>query len=333
MTPPLITGSWIDVVHVNRRDGVYWNRCTLAYAPEDWHRLIAHLRHDLGLDYLFLQNVFAENVAVYPTRLWPDHWHTARCADPVGAIVEACAAVGMRLFLGTGPAPVAADGGGSMTTFSEAIVDWQERIMSELLERYGASPALAGWYLTSEFCLRQGRLPPEMVALTRRLVEVCKRLTPALPVMASPYFEAAQYFVADIDALARAVTDSGLDIIAYQDGVGVCTAVQMKKSPDPAHDARLFQQLRQAHAKTPVQLWANTELFAFENQVWGQPLVPAPFARIRTQIEAVAPLVERVVAYTVPGIMTSQRVCPGFGAPETEELYRAYREYARLGKG
>jgi hypothetical protein len=30
MSLPLITGSWIDVIHVNQKDGVYWKKGPLA---------------------------------------------------------------------------------------------------------------------------------------------------------------------------------------------------------------------------------------------------------------------------------------------------------------
>lgn len=69
------------------------------------------------------------------------------------------------------------------------------------------------------------------------------------------------------------------------------------------------------------------------NAIIFQPLLPAPFERIRAQMEAAAPFVERLVAYIVPGLMTSQQVCPGLGVPETEELYRSYRNYLQTKKG
>lgn len=44
MTAPLVTGSWIDVIHVNQKDGVYWNRKTLAYSDADWDPELTTLR-------------------------------------------------------------------------------------------------------------------------------------------------------------------------------------------------------------------------------------------------------------------------------------------------
>lgn len=64
MTPPRITGSWIDIVRPNHREGVYWNRRTLAYSATEWRTLVHHLHHDLGLDTLILHNVAKDGGAV-----------------------------------------------------------------------------------------------------------------------------------------------------------------------------------------------------------------------------------------------------------------------------
>jgi hypothetical protein len=328
MTSPRITGSWIDVVHLNRRDGIYWNRKTLAYTDDDWLTLVRHLKRDLGQELLMLQNVIAEDLTVYPSRHWPHRWDTINCSDPVGAIARACSAEGVALYFGAGPAPCAsASGGGSMDNTSDETFAGLARVAEELLERYGGEASFAGWYVTSEFFVRGGAFTPDPVAFTRRLTDFWRTLTPGKPSIASPYFEGPTRWIADVDAHARAVEQTGLTAIAYQDGVGVLTARSFGVTPDPAGNARLFETLKQAHDKTSVQLWANTELFEFENGIFFQPLIPAPFDRIRTQLRAAAPFVERIVAYTVPGLMTAQTVCPGLGAPETERLYQAYRGY------
>lgn len=113
--------------------------------------------------------------------------------------------------------------------------------------------------------------------------------------------------------------------MAYQDAVGCATALGFDLQGD--NNEKVFADLRWAHDRTGVKLWANTELFCFENAMPGRPLIPAPFARIASQVRHAAPYVDRIVAYTVPGIMTSQSVCPGLGDPGTEPLYQAYRGY------
>lgn len=325
MAEPIIAGTWIDVVHLCPRDGVYWNRKTLAYSEAEWRTLVRHLKQDLGIGLLMLQNVAKDGGSVYPSKVEKWQWHTANCADPVGAIVRACSAEGVTFYMGPG-APLAANLGGPKQHSDEEF-SWYCAVSDELLERYGGEPAFAGWYTTHEMAVRQGAFEMTEVLAMRRLVDFWKSRTPKLPVLASPYFQGGHCRIAVTDANVRAVTESGLDVIAYQDGIGVATARQLENRPEASNNARLFADLRRVHDRTPCKLWANTELFSFENEIFFQPLLPGPFERIREQLQGAAPHVDRVVAYTVPGIMTSQSVCPGLGAPDTDRLYWAYRGY------
>jgi hypothetical protein len=308
------------VIHVNQKDGVYWNRKTLAYSDAEWDRLVGHLKNDLGITLLMLQNVARDGGAVYPSKVLAWQWKTANCRDPLGALMTACDRHGVDFFPGIG-FPTA---GGTVEADSSQRLDWYERVSAEFVENYGGHSCFRGWYAAAETEIREGSFHVDHVRFTGALCAVWRNLTPGLPTLASPFFTGAR-LVKDVDRFAAAIERMGCDIIAYQDGVGCSTG----RSPVyPAEEnARVFESLAAAHAKTHAKLWANVELFVFENGIFFQPLLPAPFERVRTQLEAAAPFVERVVAYTVPGLMTSQIVCPGLGAPETEQLYRAYTEY------
>jgi hypothetical protein len=174
--------------------------------------------------------------------------------------------------------------------------------------------------------LLDGAYVPEQVAFNRRLTDMWRQLTPDWPRLASPYFLGGKAFVHRTDALVRAIGESGVTAIAYQDGIG-CATGRHPCPIQPENNAPLFEALRWAHDQTGVALWANTELFRFENEIFFQPLLPAPFERVHAQLRHAAPYVDRIIAYTVPGLMTSQTVCPELGAVETERLYQAYRGY------
>jgi hypothetical protein len=313
MAAPLITGSWIDVVHPNAREGVYWNRKTLAYTDADWLTLVRHVRRDLGIELLMLQVLGKEGKMIYPSKLLSDRWQTAS-PDPVAAILTACAAEGVPLHLGIGYIP------GGFRAEPRKTVDWCRRLAAEVLERYGKQSSFAGWYLSDELSVTDSVFDPEELAFTRGLAKTLRQLTPALPIIASPYFRGK---LAKSDALVRDVASSGVTVMAYQDGIGCVT----KEPANPFRNEQAFEVWKWVHDRTEVKLWANVELFRWENCIPGEPLLPAPFPRIRAQIRSAAPLVERVMAYTVPGLMTSQEVCPGLGAPESERLYWAYRGY------
>ena len=318
MATPIITGSWIDVVHVCPRDGVYWNRKTIAYTEADWLNLVRHLKRDLGIELLMLQNVAKDSIALYPSKVMKEQWPTG-CPDPVGAIFKACSAEGVELYPGIGFMKEATQDGFGLSTGS--ALDWHCRVSDEILERYGREPSFAGWYTASEMAITNGEFKDEQVAFTRKLADYWRTLTPKLPSICSPYIRGE---VKRTEALAKSIADTGTTVIAYQDGVGFTTKF---RPMDPRQNERLFETLRWAHDQTPVKLWANTELFRFENDIHFQPLLPGPFPRIRTQIRCAAPSVDRIVAYTMPGIMTSQEVCPELGVPETDRLHWAYRGY------
>lgn len=318
MAAPIITGSWIDIVHGAPRDGVYWNRKTLAYTEEEWAVLVRHLRRDLGIELLLLQNVAKDGLALYPSKVMKRRWATG-CADPVGAIARACSAEGVAFYPGIGFPPERLDTGADRLT--DQALDWYRRVTEEVLERYGGEPCLSGLYCSAEIGIFVGIFSPDQVAFTRRLTDMWRAVAPGLPAVASPWFRGD---FTRTDLLARSIADTGLSVIAYQDGQGFTTPTCPL---DPARNACAFETLRWAHDQTEVALWANVELFRFENDIHFQPLLPGPFARIRTQLRAAAPHVDRVVAYTLPGLMTSQDVCPGLGVPETERLYWAYQGY------
>jgi hypothetical protein len=318
MTLPLITGTWIDVMHVCPRDGVYWNRKTIAYTEDEWMTLVRHLKRDLGIELLMLQNVAKDGIALYPSKVMTDQFPTG-CEDPVGAIFRACSVEGVQLYPGIGYLPMTFGEGFGPT--SEESLDWYKRVSEEMLERYGNEPSFAGWYTAAELHIGNGEWNMEQVHYNAKLGQFWAELTPGLPRITSPYWRGE---LKKSDNLVRGIAECGMDIIAYQDGVGFTTK---SRPQDPAQNDRVFEIFRWAHDQTDVTLWANTELFRFENDIHFQPLLPGPFDRIRTQMRTAAPHVDRIVAYTMPGIMTSQEVCPELGVPETDRLYWAYQGY------
>lgn len=337
MSASRITGTWIDVVHPCPRDGVYWNRKTLAYSAEEWRVLVRHLAQDLGIEMVTIQCVVKDGLAVYPSRFLGQEavetrWYTRNCHDPLDAIVRACTEFGVRFYMGVGMLPGEFDSGAIRT--GPDVLDWYRSVSEELLDRYSRMEAFRGWYMSAEMSIADGNFQPHQIDLTSKLTAMWNELTPGWPTVASPYFCPKETGVLNCDANARLLDQSGLTAVAYQDGIGVSTAVHVTAPPDPERNARIFSTARALHDRTDVELWGNVEIFSFENDIFFQPLIPAPFERVSRQIEHAAPHVDRLVSYTVPGLMTSQEVCPGLGVPDTERLYRAYRNrYLNGGHG
>ena len=152
MAEPVITGTWIDVVHGAPRDGVYWNRKTLAYTREEWATLVRHLKRDLGITLLMIQNVAKDGLSCYPSKVMDSQWRTG-CDDPIGAILETCGEEGIDCYPGIGFHEDAFSGG----LFSEKSAQWHHRVSEEILERYGDRPSFTGWYTTAEMCIADGK--------------------------------------------------------------------------------------------------------------------------------------------------------------------------------
>lgn len=285
------------------------------------------MKDDLGITLLMLQNVARDGGSVYPSKVLEWQWKTDNCRDPLGAIMDACDRHGVDFFSGIGfPAAT-----GVAEGEAGAGSDWYECVSGEFLDCYGDHCCFKGWYVAGETAIENGRFNPAHVAFTARMCELWRKATPNLPILASPFFCGGERTIADASEFSRDIEAMGCDIIAYQDGVGCSTG--RSRLWNPEGNARLFERLAEVHARTPVRLWANVELFEFENGIFFQPLLPAPFERVQLQLESAAPFVERVVAYTVPGLMTSQVVCPGLGVPQTETLYQDCKQYLKKVRG
>ena len=95
-----------------------------------------------------------------------------------------------------------------------------------------------------------------------------------------------------------------MEIVAYQDGVGV-GATRLEDS------ARYYENLSKAHQKAGrSRIWADMELFYFEQTTHGS-LLPADFNnRIIHQMEAISPFVDKILVYQYLGIMNNLRLMP-----------------------
>ena len=99
---PLITGSFLDIQHVNYWDAQYWIDECREWRDENWTALIAEMKA-AGLDTAILTNC-----ALWGRPLYPANARTVGrqlplpCPDPVGAIVRACEQHGLGLYLGLG---------------------------------------------------------------------------------------------------------------------------------------------------------------------------------------------------------------------------------------
>lgn len=329
-TTPTFQGSFIDIVHANPRDGVYWNRKTIAYNESDWHALIQHLHRDFGLTELVILNVCAPHGAfLFPCpslegsgneRRFP-----TRCEDPVGAILNAAEEFGMKVFLGLGLAPEI-DMTGTMPELTSARMTWYTRLAGALLKRYGHLKSFHGIYVSYEPHFETtGLLPQGNVEWLGKVTSALRPLIDGRPLMCCPFhLWKIVEGKPDPAVLAAQIRATGIDIICPQDGVGFTTV----RDPRPAtRSAAAAKILGGACREAGAEFWYHVEIFAFENEVLFQPLLPAPWSRVLEQLELAADVTDKIIAYQVPGLMSSQSLFPGLGDPSTDELYTAYQNH------
>jgi len=303
-----IAGSWISVWWDDRRH-FYWNDACRNFSARQWEQAVRDVA-ELGMEYLVLLAVAKGGWAFYDTPLLPKL--AMACDDPIEALLAAADKCRVKFFLSSdwyGPWD-------DRTLLDPDRVRKRFQMMDELAARYAHHRSFYGWYWPNE-----GYLTPyftdEFIAYVRACTAHARSLTPKARTLTAPY--GTHKAVAD-DTFVRQLEQLDADIIAYQDEVG-CLRMT------PEQSARAFETLRRAHAKVPQRaLWADVEVFAWEGEPNRQdsPLIPAPFERVRRQLEAVAPFVDKILIYQFQGLMNKPGSAAFAGHPDSTRLYTDY---------
>lgn len=308
-----IRGSWISVWWDDHRH-FYWNETCRRFTTEQWQLAIKDMA-DLGLEYLVLLAVAKGGRAFYDTPLLPKL--ELVCPDPIGAMLTSADRHGVKFFIS-----------------SDWYGDWDDRtlldadltakrfqMMQELAARYGQHRSFYGWYWPNE-----AGLTPYYSDSFQRHVNECSRegrqLLPHTKILIAPYFT---HKAVDDDTYARQLEQLDVDIIAYQDEVG-CLRMT------PEQSAAAYGRLRRVHDRVPQRaLWADVETFAWEGPENQQTsaLIPAPFERVRAQLEAVSPYVDQILIYQYQGLMNRPGSRAFAGHPDSMKLYTDYRAWLR----
>ena len=78
-----------------------------------------------------------------------------------------------------------------------------------------------------------------------------------------------------------------------------------------------------------MRLWADVEIFEFEGAVYKSALLPAPFARVQRQLEAVSPYVDRILVYQALGMTNAPNSPVLAGHEDSTALYADYARWLR----
>lgn len=247
---------------------------------------------------------------------WGDAPADAPEREPLRHVLDAAQALGMQVFLGLGLDPSYWQGRFDPV---QAAAD-NVAVMERLQELYGASPALAGWYLPEEIDDRNFIRPEVHEAAMQYLAAMVQavRERDGRPVMVAPYFGIAPNGPAYAAWWDTTLSRAKVDIIALQDGVGTRRTTAEEGVP-------VFEALAEVARRHGVTLWSDLEVF---EQIHGWPVddrpwqaVPAGIEQLLRQLELEAPLVEKIVVFDFTHYMSPRLG----GAAET--LYRDYQAY------
>jgi hypothetical protein len=233
--------------------------------------------------------------------------------DPIEALLSAADKYGVKFFLSMGFLGGWVD---PVTLMKPDFARKRFQLMAQVAEKYAKHKSFYGWYLPDE--------PPidsyfseayiQAVNLYRR--EGC-RLVPGSKMLIAPF---GTETAACDDKYVKQLDRIDVDIIAYQDMVGHQTTTVEQS-------AAAFEKLRKAHDRAPQRaLWADVEVFDWVgpmNTPQGS-LIPAPFARVKRQLEAVSPYVDLVTIYQYQGLMSQPGSKAPAGHPTATKLYTDY---------
>jgi hypothetical protein len=308
-----IAGSWFEFQHHATVEGVDWNPALVRFSARDWEAKVEEIA-EAGLEYLVLMATAVYYRSFYDSKIYPK-WQLA-CADPLEAVLKAADRCKVKFFIGAG----FYGNWMSETVVSDPVAEKQRLAsLGELAERYGHHQSFYGWYWPDEAYIHP-RYSPEFIHYVNLLSAEARRLKPKAEIMIAPY--GTREAAAD-DEYVRQLDRMDVDIVAYQDEVGV-------RKSKTTETAAYYERLRKAHDRSQkARLWADVELFEFEGATYNAALVPAAFSRVRQQLEAVSPYVDKILVYQYLGLMNKPGSKVFAGRADSAQLYSDYQQWRK----
>ncbi|MBN1290785.1 MAG: DUF4434 domain-containing protein [Candidatus Latescibacteria bacterium] len=303
-----IKGSWFEFQHHNQPEGKYWNQTCASFSCKQWETKVKETA-EIGMEYLVLMNTALYFKAFYDTTIFPKF--EIGCDDPIEAILTAGDKYGVKFFIGGG----FYGKWDSPGIISDPDAAKKRKIaIAELAERYSHHKSFYGWYWPNEAAINP-YFKDHFIEYVNGCSEEARKYTPEAKTLIAPY--GTRLAVPD-DTFVKQLDTLDIDIIAYQDEVGV-RKTQVHES------AAFYEGLRKAHDRVSrAKMWADMEIFEFEGEVYRSALIPAAFSRIEKQLEAVSPYVDTILVYQYQGMMNKPDSEAFAGHPDSTVLYSDY---------
>jgi len=306
-----ITGSWFEFQHHATVEGVDWNPACVRFTTSQWDAKIKEIA-DTGMEYLVLLATALYYRAFYDTGIFPK-WNLA-CPDPMEAVLSAADKYKIKFFVGGG---FYGDWESDITISDPVAAKKRLQAMEELSRRYAHHPSFYGWYWPDEAFINP-YYSPEFITYVNTCSKLARQLTPHAQIMIAPY---GTRVARPDDQYVRQLDAMDVDVIAYQDEVGV-------RKSKVTETAAFYEGLRKAHDRAQkAKIWADVEIFEFENEVYKSALLPASFDRVLKQLEAVSPWVDQILVYQYQGMMNKPGSTAFAGCPASTRLYSDYMNW------
>jgi len=303
-----ITGSWFEFQHHATEEGVDWNPACARFTAAQWDAKIKEIA-EVGIEYLVLMATAVYYRAFYKTSIYPK-WELG-CADPLEAVLSAADKYNIKFFLGAG-----FYGDWESDAIITDPIGTKKRLQSieEIANIYGHHASFYGWYWPDEADIHP-RFKPEFIEYVNANSRVARQAKPQAKIMIAPF--GTRVAAAD-DEYVRQLDAMDVDIIAYQDEVGV-------RKSKVTETSTFFEKLRKAHDRSQkAKIWADVEIFEFENEVYKSALMPASFNRVERQLQAVSPWVDQILVYQYQGMMNKPGSQAFAGCQASTQLYSDY---------
>jgi hypothetical protein len=311
---PIINGSWFEFKHNLDIEGKYWNHTCLGFSATQWREKIREMA-ELGMEYLVLMGIAYDGETFYPSQYFNQYYMD--CQNPLEAFFQAASEYNIKVF-------VSNDFLGYWRDPEKMITDPEidkkrQQAMEEVVALYSHYQSFYGWYWPNEAELNP-YYSDEFIRYVNDCTDLGHQLLPGSKTLIAPY--GTNKVIAD-DHYAKQLEQLNVDVIAYQDEVGV-------QKSKVGNLGGYFENLKKVHDKVGRSaIWADVEIFEFEHEVYKSALIPASFTRIKQQLDQITPFVDKILVYQYLGMMNSPDTEAFAGHLGSEQLYNDYAAYLK----
>ena len=311
-TKPM-AGSWFEFQHQATVEGVDWDPECVRFTCPQWAAKVKEIA-GVGMEYLVLMATALDYRSFFPTTLFPP-WRLA-CSNPLETVLSAADQCGVKFFIGDG---FYGDWRSPKIISDPEAAKRRLQAIEQLTRLYSHHRSFYGWYWPNEAFINR-YYSEEYIQYANTCSRLARQLTPQAKILIAPY--GTRVAVPD-DKYVRQLETLDVDIIAYQDEVGV-------RKSTPEETPAFYEGLRKAHDRAKRSaIWADVEIFQFEGAVYKSPILPAPFSRVLRQMEAVSPWVEKILVYQYQGMMNRPGSTAFCGRSASTKLYTAYVDWLK----